>query len=120
MGFRLIRIGKTSVANLPYIYKCRDWVVELCLLLWLGSMLLGEYLGWEKMPWYMYIIDFDTETSKKVTKVDEEMAFSWHMHGGWIPIIFAHHLSNNCFHTLITFGCGRIVQINFHVLLLFL
>ena len=32
----------------------------------------------------MYIIDFDTETSKKVTKVDEEMAFSWHMHGGWI------------------------------------
>ena len=58
MGFRLIRIGKTSVANLPYIYKCRDCVVELCLLLWLGSMLLGEYLDWDKTPWYMYIIDF--------------------------------------------------------------
>ena len=58
MGSKLKRIEKISAANLPFIYKCRDWVVELCLLMWLGSMLLGEYLDWDKTPWYIYIVDF--------------------------------------------------------------
>lgn len=63
MGLKLIRVGNSSVGkamvtNLPFIYKCRDWVVELCLLAWFGSMILGEYLDWEKVPWYIYIVDF--------------------------------------------------------------
>lgn len=58
MRLKLARIGKSSVANMPFIYKCRDWVVELCILVWLGLMLLGEYLDWEKTPWYIYIVDF--------------------------------------------------------------
>lgn len=58
MRLKLARIGKSSVANMPFIYKCRDWVVELCILVWLGLMLLGEYLDWENTPWYIYIVDF--------------------------------------------------------------
>lgn len=63
MGLKLIRVGnfsvgKATVTNMPFIYKCRDWVVELCLLAWFGSMFLGEYLDWEKVPWYIYIVDF--------------------------------------------------------------
>lgn len=58
MGMKLIRIGRTSVINQPFIYKFRDWVIELCIGVWLGLMLLGEYLDWEKTPWYMYIVDF--------------------------------------------------------------
>lgn len=62
MGLKLIRVGnysvgKSSVSNQPFIYKCRDWVVDLCLMAWFGSMLLGEYLDWEKVPWYIYIVD---------------------------------------------------------------
>lgn len=63
MGLKLIRVGKysvgkASVAKMPLIYKCKDWVVDLCLSVWIGSMLLGEYLDWEKTPWYIYIVDF--------------------------------------------------------------
>lgn len=58
MGFRVVRVGKHTAGNLPYIYKCKDWVVELCMMIWLGSIFLGEYLEWEKAPWYIYILDF--------------------------------------------------------------
>ena len=58
MGFRVVRVGKHTTGNLPYIYKCKDWVVELCMMIWLGSIFLGEYLEWEKAPWYIYILDF--------------------------------------------------------------
>lgn len=58
MGFRVVRVGKHTAGNLPYIYKCKDWVVELCMMIWLGSIFLGEYLEWEKVPWYIYILDF--------------------------------------------------------------
>ncbi len=58
MGLKLIRVGKSSVASLPFVYKCRDWVVELCLLVWFGSMLLGAYLDWDKTPWWMWLVDF--------------------------------------------------------------
>ncbi|MBR5334324.1 MAG: hypothetical protein IKV33_06250 [Alistipes sp.] len=58
MGLRVVRVGKSTVGNMPYIQKCKDWVIELCMMVWLGSLLLGEYLEWEKMPWYMYIVDF--------------------------------------------------------------
>ena len=62
MGFRLIRIGnftagKASVANMLFFYKCRDWVVELCLAVWLGSLLLGRHLDGE-LPWYIKLVDF--------------------------------------------------------------
>lgn len=56
MGLKLIRAGKYSVGGFPYKY--RDWVVELSITLWLGIMLLGEYLGWEQTPWWVYIVDF--------------------------------------------------------------
>lgn len=58
MGFRIARVGKSSAGNLPYIYKYKDWVIELCLMVWFGSIFLGEYLEWEKVPWYIYIVDF--------------------------------------------------------------
>ncbi len=58
MRLKLVRVGKSSVGNLPYFYKCKDWVIDICLMIWLGSIFLGEYMGWEKAPWYMYILDF--------------------------------------------------------------
>ena len=58
MGLKIARVGKYSVGNMPYIYKCKDWVIDLCLMVWLGSIFLGEYLEWDKVPWYMYIVDF--------------------------------------------------------------
>ena len=58
MGLKVVRVGKSTVGNMPYIQKCKDWVIELCLMIWLGSIFLGEYLDWEQIPWYMYILDF--------------------------------------------------------------
>lgn len=56
MRLKLIRVGKHSFGGFPYKYK--DWAVELCIVIWLGAMLLGEHLGWEQTPWWMYIADF--------------------------------------------------------------
>lgn len=53
MGLKLVKVQNYQVGILLY----RDWVVELCLYVWFGSMLLGNYLEWEKEPWYMYIVD---------------------------------------------------------------
>lgn len=57
MGLNVVSAEKSAAVNMPYIYKCKDWVIELCLMVWFGSLFLGEYLDWEKMPWYMYIVD---------------------------------------------------------------
>ena len=35
----------------------RDMVVELCLAVWLGSLLLGRHLDGE-LPWYIKLVDF--------------------------------------------------------------
>ena len=35
----------------------RDMVVELCLAVWLGSLLLGRHLDGE-LPWYIKVVDF--------------------------------------------------------------
>ncbi len=55
MGLKLIRAGKYSGGG--FSYKYRDWVVELSIMLWLGIMLLGKYLGWEQ-TWWVYVVDF--------------------------------------------------------------
>ena len=39
------------------VLRHRDLVVELCLAVWLGSLLLGRYLDGE-LPWYIKVFDF--------------------------------------------------------------
>lgn len=44
MGAKLIRVGGYSVGRLPNKY--RDWVIELCLLVWVGSLAFVRIMGW--------------------------------------------------------------------------
>ncbi|MBO7194753.1 MAG: hypothetical protein J6V27_01775, partial [Alistipes sp.] len=39
------------------VLRNRDLVVELCLAVWLGSLLLGRHLDGE-LPWYIKLVDF--------------------------------------------------------------
>ena len=39
------------------VLRHRDLVVELCLAVWLGSLLLGRHLDGE-LPWYIKLVDF--------------------------------------------------------------
>lgn len=49
MGAKLIRVGGYSVGRLPNKY--RDWVIELCLLVWVGSMVIDSLVFERIMGW---------------------------------------------------------------------
>lgn len=49
MGAKLIRVGGCSVGRLPNKY--RDWVIELCLLVWVGSMVIDSLVFERIMGW---------------------------------------------------------------------
>ena len=56
MKKRVISAGGGTISS-NSVLRNRDLVVELCLAVWLGSLLLGRYLDGE-LPWYIKVVDF--------------------------------------------------------------
>ena len=56
MKKRVISAGGGANSSNSF-FRNRDLVVELCLAVWLGSLLLGMHLDGE-LPWYIKLVDF--------------------------------------------------------------
>lgn len=56
MKKRVISTGERANSSNSML-RHRDLVVELCLAVWLGSLLLGRHLDGE-LPWYIKLVDF--------------------------------------------------------------